>query len=102
MAELSLSVILEQMDGQLDGLEDIFVDYQNKLEQARREAAANMEQDKDKFLKYQATVRRRRALKKQYEDNIAKFARELVVKLRGSSEDDGDQEEREMYQTLVT
>eukprot|EP00492_Amphilonche_elongata_P002330 TRINITY_DN258_c0_g1_i3.p1 TRINITY_DN258_c0_g1~~TRINITY_DN258_c0_g1_i3.p1 ORF type:complete len:338 (+),score=92.20 TRINITY_DN258_c0_g1_i3:430-1443(+) len=35
MAELSLNVIVQQMDGSLDGLENIFADYKRKLELAR-------------------------------------------------------------------
>jgi hypothetical protein len=34
MAELSLSVLMTQMDGKLDGLEDIFNEYKTKREEA--------------------------------------------------------------------
>ena len=34
MAELSLNMIVSQMDGSLAGLEDIFADYKRKLEES--------------------------------------------------------------------
>eukprot|EP00492_Amphilonche_elongata_P002336 TRINITY_DN2594_c0_g1_i1.p1 TRINITY_DN2594_c0_g1~~TRINITY_DN2594_c0_g1_i1.p1 ORF type:complete len:305 (+),score=98.53 TRINITY_DN2594_c0_g1_i1:158-1072(+) len=51
-------------------------------------------------MQYQTTARRRRAMKKKYMDDIAKFARSLVEKVCPEVDKKADQEEREMYYTL--
>jgi Ca2+-binding EF-hand superfamily protein len=69
MAELSLSVLMTQMDGQLEGLEDIFTDYKRKQEESRLQAAADLEMSKGAYAKFQATAKRRRLMKKAYMKN---------------------------------
>ena len=59
-AELSLSVILTQMDGELEGLEHIFAEYKRKLEESKAAALAGSAESKAKFEAFLATVRRRR------------------------------------------
>merc|ERR1712079_861252 len=68
MAELSLSVLMTQMDGQLEGLEDIFLEYKRKQEEARLQAQADLEMGAEAFAKFKATAKRRRLMKKQYEE----------------------------------
>jgi hypothetical protein len=92
LAELSLTVLVEGMDGHLEGLEDIFVTYKSKLEEARKQAAADLENNRGKFMQYQTTARRRRAMKKKYMDDIAKFARGLVEKVCPEVDKLADQE----------
>jgi Ca2+-binding EF-hand superfamily protein len=82
MAELSLSVLMTQMDGHLEGLEDIFTDFKRKQEEAKAQAAADLEMSKGAFAKFQATAKRRRLMKKQYEEQIAEKTHELVVQLK--------------------
>merc|ERR1712079_113629 len=71
MAELSLSVLMTQMDGHLEGLEDIFLEYKRKQEEARLQAQADLEMGAEAFAKFKATAKRRRLMKKQYEEAIA-------------------------------
>merc|ERR1712079_570831 len=71
MAELSLSVLMTQMDGHLEGLEDIFTDFKRKQEEARLQAQADAEMSANAYAKFQATAKRRRLMKKQYEEAIA-------------------------------
>ena len=44
--ELSLKVILSQMDGHLEGLEDVFQEYRQKKLEAEKEAQRQMEEQK--------------------------------------------------------
>ena len=53
LAELSLTVLVEGMDGHLEGLEEIFVSYKSKLEEARKAAAEGLENNRNKFMQYQ-------------------------------------------------
>merc|ERR1711879_824782 len=43
LAELSLTVLLEQMDGHLEGLESFFDDYKAKVEEANWQSAAHLD-----------------------------------------------------------
>merc|ERR1711879_307184 len=82
-AELSLSVILTKMDGHLDGLEGFFNSYKNRLDKSKQEALSKMNDAKAQFARFQATARRRRLMKKRYEEEIAENTRKLVQKLGG-------------------
>ena len=70
-AELSLSVLLTQMDGHLEGMEDFFNDYKRKVEEAKKQAAADLEAGKAAYERFQATAKRRRLMKKEWEARIA-------------------------------
>ena len=101
MAELSLSVLMTQMDGQLEGLEDIFSDYKRKQEEARLQAASDLEASKGAYAKFKATAKRRRLMKKAYEEKIANKTHELVKQLREiAGETAVEDEGSEMYKTL--
>merc|ERR1712062_750347 len=62
--ELSLSVLLTQMDGHLEGMEGFFENYKKKLEESKAKAQADLANSEDRFKKFQATSRRRRLMKK--------------------------------------
>ena len=103
MADLSLSVILSQMDGKLEGLEGIFTEYRNGLAQAKEEAAKRMAEGEASYLNFQATTRRRRMLKKKMEEQIAIQMRTIVRKLKTLNGDllaDEEDEEFKLYCTL--
>jgi Ca2+-binding EF-hand superfamily protein len=103
MADLSMSVILTQMDGKLDGLEDIFTEYKANLAKAQQEAQERLQNSQDDYMNFQATVRRRRMLKKQMQEQIANQVRIIVRKLRVLNGDLLEEEEAEdykFYQTL--
>ena len=53
MAELSLSVLMTQMDGQLEGLEDIFNDFKRKKEEAEKQALADLDMSKAAYARFQ-------------------------------------------------
>ena len=95
--ELSLTVIMTQMDGHLDGMESIFGEYKTKLEKAKKEAQDRLANSEDRFKMFQQTVRRRRLMKKQMQERIAEITRELVSKMGGEEQ---NAEEYEMYKTL--
>merc|ERR1719210_1587119 len=102
MAELSLSVLLTQMDGHLEGMDDFFADYKKKKAEADAEAAAAAAMNKEKFAAFLATARRRRLMKKQNEQKIAEFVSSLTLILQemANVEDDRNPEERKMYMTV--
>merc|ERR1712062_126534 len=58
--ELSLTMLLTNLDGQIEGLDDIFNTYKTKLEEAKRKAQADLANSKDRYAMFQKTVRRRR------------------------------------------
>ena len=104
LPELSMNVIMEQMGGQLEGLEDIFSDYKRKLEESRKAALENMKNSEGKFLDFQATAQRRRVLKKKYEEEVATQMRAIVRKLRvlnGETLAEEEDEGYQFYNTLV-
>merc|ERR1712043_15046 len=51
-AELSLTVILQNMDGQLEGLGDIFSKYRNKLEESRLAAEKEQQDMESRYKNY--------------------------------------------------
>eukprot|EP00492_Amphilonche_elongata_P002345 TRINITY_DN25_c0_g1_i4.p1 TRINITY_DN25_c0_g1~~TRINITY_DN25_c0_g1_i4.p1 ORF type:complete len:147 (-),score=45.93 TRINITY_DN25_c0_g1_i4:27-467(-) len=65
LTELSLTVLLEQMDGHLEGLESFFDDYKAKVEEAKLQASANLEAQEAAYKRFQATAKRRRLMKKE-------------------------------------
>merc|ERR1719210_818934 len=102
MAELSLSVLLTQMDGHLEGMDDFFADYKKKKAEADAEAAAAAAMNKEKFAAFLATARRRRLMKKQNEIKVAEFVSQLTMILHEMTNvpDDRNPEERKMYVTV--
>ena len=100
-SELSLSVILSQMDGHLEGLEKFFEDYKERLERSKREAMERLEAEQLKFGNFQATERRRRLMKRQMEENMTKTCHDLVQQLRGlTGKTLKDDEGLSLYTTL--
>ena len=53
--ELSLTVLLSQMDGHLEGMDGFFEKYKRSLEQAKANALANQANAEERFKKFQAT-----------------------------------------------
>jgi Ca2+-binding EF-hand superfamily protein len=80
--ELSLTVLLTQMDGHLEGMEGFFTEYKNKVREAEEEAKANLALSRGDYDAFQKATRRRRLRKKEMEQNITKKTHELVVELR--------------------
>merc|ERR1719192_2087290 len=80
--ELSLTVLLTQMDGHLEGMEGFFEDYKRKLKEAEEEAQANLALSRGDYEAFQKATRRRRIRKREMENNIAKKTHELVAQLR--------------------
>eukprot|EP00492_Amphilonche_elongata_P002511 TRINITY_DN276_c0_g1_i2.p1 TRINITY_DN276_c0_g1~~TRINITY_DN276_c0_g1_i2.p1 ORF type:complete len:863 (-),score=234.47 TRINITY_DN276_c0_g1_i2:191-2779(-) len=92
--ELSLSVLLTQMDGHLEGMEGFFSEYKRKVQEAEEEARANLALSRGDYAAFQKATRRRRMRKRQMEENIAAKTHELVVQLKDiageeMAEDDG-------------
>ena len=81
MAELSLNVIVSQMDGSLAGLEDIFADYKRKLEAIKNQSGIDMKMSEEKFRKFQAAARKRRILKRKNEEEVNQMVRDLGKQL---------------------
>merc|ERR1712048_70788 len=100
LAELGLTVILSQMDGKLDGLEGIFKAYKERLEKAKQDALDNLNNQKHLLERFQATARRRRLMKKRWEEEIAKMTRQLVEKLDESERNANNEKDFELYTTL--
>merc|ERR1712037_614009 len=73
--ELSLSVLLTQMDGHLEGMDGFFANYNYKLEEQKKLAAERMASQEEKFRVFQQTARRRRIMKKQMEEKLAGILR---------------------------
>jgi Ca2+-binding EF-hand superfamily protein len=81
MAELSLNVLISQMDGKLDGLGDIFGDYKRKLESAKKQAGADLKISEENFAAFQAQTRKRKLLKRKREAKIADLCASLSKQL---------------------
>lgn len=81
LAELSMGVLVEKMDGHLEGLEAFFSDYKRRADEAKKEAMKQMELQQGHFAAYKATQRRRRIMKKQMEENIRQMMSILVTKM---------------------
>ena len=97
--ELSLSVLLTQMDGHLEGMEGFFDNYKNKLEKSKQRAQADLANSEERFKKFQATARRRRLMKKAMDAKIGEITRELITQIEGGAAE-GDNEQREIYNTV--
>ena len=69
---------------------------------ARLQAAADLEMSKGAYAKFQATAKRRRLMKKAYEERIANKTHELVMQLRdiAGEETVDDEGSQLLYKTL--
>jgi hypothetical protein len=76
--ELSLTVLLTQMDGHLEGMDGFFAEYKRKVQAAEEEARANLALSRGDYEAFQKATRRRRMRKREMELNIAKKTHELV------------------------
>merc|ERR1712193_396483 len=102
MAELSLNVIVSQMDGQIAGLEDIFSDYKRKLEASSKQQGIDMKMSEEKFAKFQAAARKRRILKRKNQEEVNELVRNLgkeLCSMTGTPLVD-NHEEHDLYNTL--
>ena len=82
-------------------LEDIFNEYKRKQEEARLQAQTDLDMSAATFAKFKATAKRRRLMKKQYEEQIAGKTHELVTQLKDiAGEEAVDDEGAQMYKTL--
>jgi Ca2+-binding EF-hand superfamily protein len=81
MAELSLNVIVSNMDGSLAGLEDVFADYKRKLEASSKQQGVDMKMSEEKFRNFQAAARKRRILKRKREEQVNELVRSLGKQL---------------------
>ena len=89
-AELSMSLIFEQMDGELEGLEGIFDEYKKKQEESR--------------IRFQKTTLRRRMMKKQFDLNIRKQTKVLktcLEDLLNERDENVNKEEAAFYERLI-
>jgi Ca2+-binding EF-hand superfamily protein len=102
MAELSLNVIVQQMDGSLDGLENIFADYKRKLEASTTQSGIDMKMSEEKFRAFQAAARKRRILKRQNEEKVQEMVRNLGKQLSSMTGTKmvENHEEYEAYNTI--
>ena len=57
LAELSLTVLISNMDGKLEGMEAFFENYKRKLKESQDMAAANLASNKEAFAKFQKNRR---------------------------------------------
>merc|ERR1712146_460292 len=71
--ELSLTVLMSKMDGQLEGLEEIFEDYKRKLESARKQAAFDIQISEASFAKFKERQQKIRLMKAENEKKIARL-----------------------------
>ena len=101
--ELSLTVLLTQMDGHLEGMEGFFDEYKRKAREAEEEAQANLALSRGDYEAFQKATRRRRLRKKEMEHNIQKKTHELVVELRDiAGEPEVDDEGLKMFNVTLT
>ena len=70
IAELSLDIILSQMDDEIVGLNDIFADYKHKLKVANKQAGVDLKVSEENSKRFQAQTRKRRILKKTRERKV--------------------------------
>ena len=102
-SELSLNVLMQNMEGQLAGMSDIFDDYKRKLEAAKKQSGADLKISEENLARFQAATKRRRILKKKNEAAISELVTKLGAQLSemtGKSNDVGNAKERTTYQTL--
>ena len=79
--ELSMSVIIGKMDGQLEGMEDVFGDYKRKLQAAQKASSEDMKMSEEKFKAFQQAARRRRILKRKNKEDVQELVRKLIKDL---------------------
>ena len=96
-AELSLGLLVEKMDGHLEGMEGFFADYKNKLTESKREAQEALANSEERFKKFQQTACRRRLMKKQMEEKIRELGGKLISAV-GEQEETNDKD-AELYKT---
>ena len=68
---------------------------QNRVEEAKLQAAADLESNQGAYKRFQATAKRRRLMKREYEKRIAKITHKLVVYLKQAAG------EEEKYNNLL-
>ena len=56
LAELSLTVLMTQMDGKLEGMEKFFGDYKKRLEESKQAAALDLANNQEAFARFQKTA----------------------------------------------
>jgi Ca2+-binding EF-hand superfamily protein len=95
--ELSLTLLLTNLDGELEGIDDIFNTYKEKLEESKKQAQMNLLNSEEAFKNFQQTVRRRRMMKKQMQEKMAQLTQTLVKELSGETQNN---EEYQMYCTI--
>jgi hypothetical protein len=79
--ELGMSVILQQMDGHLGGMEDIFADYKRKLEESSNLSAASEAEQLKRVEALKKTETRRRLMAKEIQTKISELTRTLKKQL---------------------
>jgi hypothetical protein len=102
LAELSLNVLVQNMDGQLEGMDEIFKDYQRKLAAAEKQNGAAMQISEERFAKFQAASRKRKLLKRKNEQKIAELVQHLAKQLgeMTGKPTNADTQEYKTYKTL--
>jgi len=101
--ELSLSVLLTQMDGHLEWMDGFFETYKERVEKAKNEAEAGRMSAQERYRALQKTARRRRLMKKQTEEKIGRLTPELIItlrKLQGEEIMEDEDEKLTFYNTL--
>ena len=69
------------MDGELEGMDDIFNDYKRKLEAANKQSSEMLTINEANFKKFQASARKRRILKKKRTAEVEEKVRDVGFKL---------------------
>eukprot|EP00494_Astrolonche_serrata_P024105 UN24363 len=101
MEELNLTVLLTQMDGHLEGMDEFFADFKRRSKEAEEEARANLALSRGDYETFQKAVRRRRMKKKQMQNTIAEKTNQLVHELREiAGEKQPDDKGSKMFKTL--
>merc|ERR1719361_3112046 len=88
-SELSTTLIMEQMEGQLEGLDSIFAEYRMKQEESRK--------------KFQKTMLRRRMMKKKFDAQLkdqTKVLRAALEDLLDEKDPNANPEEAEFFDKL--
>jgi len=92
---------MTKMDGHLEGLENLFSSYKDRLEKAKREAAERMKANEGKFANFQASTRRRRLNARQMREELAKKTHTMVRRLMVLNNQEVPKEDGlQMYNTL--
>jgi len=79
--ELGMSVILQQMDGHLGGMEDIFADYKKKLEEQASLSSLSEEEQRRRVEALKKTETRRRLMAREIQTKISELTRTLKKQL---------------------